>query len=675
MQVIDLFSGIGGFSLAASWMGWRTVQFCEIDKYCQLLLKQNFPGVPIHHDIKTLRGNNIEINSDEPSILVGGFPCFTKGTIVKTLNGYIPISELVVGDMVLTHTGAYMPIEYLMKKDGADILCIKPQGLHKFIETTNEHPFFVKKSKHSKEEWVNACDIKKGNFIGYRLSEGYLDSYTPEFWYLVGRYLGDGWILNGKRASKIPQGKRGSKVNSFNWKVVICTSKEDKDSLHSKILSAGFNPTVSECRTTFKFIICSKELVEFLLPFGRYAHGKTLLGYCSLLTLDRQKALFDGWRDADGYIDKHGAMKCTTISEALVYSMAEIARNAYKRPVSITEKKPNRVCIIEGRAVKERSSFCLTVSNSNRYGFYENGHLWCLVKQIKNINEKETVYNIAVKGDNSYTVYGISVHNCQPFSNAGKRKGKEDDRHLFPEMLRIIREVRPKYVVGENVAGIVSWDGGLVFEEVQSDLEAEGYEVQAFILPAVSVGAPHRRDRVWFVAHANNHRERQTRSGFENEKFKLATLQKNEQRSKLQTIFDSRLLSLQRNSEIRYCNAPNSNSRGLERSSTFQWASEYVKWKSRLLGKKQNAKNPNVQRCPQFNISSFNAKQGHDGKFNNAELPNWDKFPTQSPVCGRNDGISNRVDRIKALGNAIVPQVAYQIFKAIQDFENYVETN
>jgi DNA (cytosine-5)-methyltransferase 1 len=90
---------------------------------------------------------------------------------------------------------------------------------------------------------------------------------------------------------------------------------------------------------------------------------------------------------------------------------------------------------------------------------------------------------------------------CQPFSLAGKRKGTEDDRHLWPEMLRAIREIRPPYVVGENVRGLVNWDGGLVFEQVQIDLEAEGYEVIPFILPACGVDAPHRRDRVWFVGY------------------------------------------------------------------------------------------------------------------------------------------------------------------------------
>jgi len=91
---------------------------------------------------------------------------------------------------------------------------------------------------------------------------------------------------------------------------------------------------------------------------------------------------------------------------------------------------------------------------------------------------------------------------CQPYSQAGKRKGKDDDRHLWPHMLRAIREIKPRWVVGENVFGLTNWNGGVVLEEVCAELEAEGYSVQPFIIPAAAVGAPHRRDRVWIVAYS-----------------------------------------------------------------------------------------------------------------------------------------------------------------------------
>ncbi len=89
---------------------------------------------------------------------------------------------------------------------------------------------------------------------------------------------------------------------------------------------------------------------------------------------------------------------------------------------------------------------------------------------------------------------------CQPFSVAGKQKGTSDDRHLWPEMFRIIKAFKPRYVIGENVRGIINIQDGVVFETVCTDLESEGYEVQPFIIPAAGVGAPHRRERVWIVA-------------------------------------------------------------------------------------------------------------------------------------------------------------------------------
>ena len=90
---------------------------------------------------------------------------------------------------------------------------------------------------------------------------------------------------------------------------------------------------------------------------------------------------------------------------------------------------------------------------------------------------------------------------CQPFSVAGKQKGTSDDRHLWPEMFRIIQEFTPRWVVGENVKGITNIQDGMVFETVCTDLEGAGYEVRTFNIPACSVGAPHRRERMWIVAH------------------------------------------------------------------------------------------------------------------------------------------------------------------------------
>ena len=244
---------------------------------------------------------------------------------------------------------------------------------------------------------------------------------------------------------------------------------------------------------------------------------------------------------------------------------------------------------------------------------------------------------------------------CQPYSAAGKRLGKEDERHLWPEMLRVIRSVRPRWVVGENVRGIISWSEGLVFEEVQADLESEGYEVWAFLLPACGVDAPHKRDRVWFVAY-NNNRDRQ--------------------KVRFQTRRETHVDGLKGAGFT-----PNTESAGNRKLKTTN------KGKQNRLdnnnGKTWNAADTSDE---QLQRSKFNRSTGEKGKIERQSRQScrpirstWKEFPTQPPICSRNDGIPRRLDditfskwrneSIKAAGNAIVPQVVLQIFKTIQEFE------
>ncbi|MEI6062393.1 MAG: DNA (cytosine-5-)-methyltransferase, partial [Bacteroidota bacterium] len=240
---------------------------------------------------------------------------------------------------------------------------------------------------------------------------------------------------------------------------------------------------------------------------------------------------------------------------------------------------------------------------------------------------------------------------CQPFSVAGKRQGTEDSRHLWPEMLRVIREVSPTYIVGENVGGIISWDGGMVFEQVQVDLEAEGYEVQPFVLPACAVNAPHRRDRVWFIANSKNDR---LRGGISFERgTQCAGFQESEQ--------PQQLLNVERNDSQDVTN-PNKFNGDL---SGFR-ASEI----------KQQAEAEILRNSPSESMCNGQSGQEHreaeSGRITKESLrDDWSNFPTQSPVCSRNDGIStglvgitvskHRNESIRAYGNAIVPQVALQI--------------
>ena len=220
---------------------------------------------------------------------------------------------------------------------------------------------------------------------------------------------------------------------------------------------------------------------------------------------------------------------------------------------------------------------------------------------------------------------------CQPYSSAGERLGKADERHLFPEMLRAIKEIKPRWVIGENVRGLVSWGGGLVFDEVCSDLEGEGYEVQSFLIPAAAKNAPHKSERIWFIAYSKLHENRYTNNGGS--------------KQKKRDIWGTKKSNV---SDTFYSNGFSSDANGI--GSSWGHCQDF--------GEVRQKKQLKTQYCTK----------------------GWESFPTTPCIRGGDDGLSYELDSItiskwckesiKAYGNAIVPQVAHEIFKAIEKFES-----
>ena len=201
---------------------------------------------------------------------------------------------------------------------------------------------------------------------------------------------------------------------------------------------------------------------------------------------------------------------------------------------------------------------------------------------------------------------------CQPFSHAGRRKGTADDRYQWPNMFRVIQNVKPDWVIAENVRGIVTWNDGMVLEQVCVDLESEGYEVQPFIIPAVAVNAPHRRDRVWIIANCAN----------------------------------SRVKGLQKR-EINPDDAAD----------------------TRCIGRKKRSSE---------DIQPESKKPERQNSYYSGWERDWREVATSTCNARMDDGLPREVDgisysfakwrneSIKAYGNAIVPQVAMEIFRAIR---------
>jgi DNA (cytosine-5)-methyltransferase 1 len=240
-----------------------------------------------------------------------------------------------------------------------------------------------------------------------------------------------------------------------------------------------------------------------------------------------------------------------------------------------------------------------------------------LKKNFNNIPIEEDIKN--VKGSNYKADVITGGFPCQPFSVAGKRKGTDDDRYLWDETIRVVKECKPKWFIGENVEGIINIQDGMVLRQVQDDLETEGFKVQCLVIPASSIGAWHQRKRVWIIAYSDN-------NGLHRPKRNATIKSGNEPKDRL-SIRDDKDVS-------------NSESKRYTRHDFEQIKHE----------------------------QKFGQLTGNDDE----KIKTW--WQTQSELCGVPNGVSyeldkDRANRIKSLGNSIVPLIARQLGLAIMKAE------
>ena len=241
---------------------------------------------------------------------------------------------------------------------------------------------------------------------------------------------------------------------------------------------------------------------------------------------------------------------------------------------------------------------------------------------------------------------------CQPFSVAGERRGAEDDRHLWPEMFRLVQELRPTWVIGENVAGHIN----MGLDEVLADLETEGYTARTFVIPACAVDAHHRRDRVWTVAH--------TSSGSGRDSESIVGRQDNETERSQDTN------TITRSSE-NVAHSNGSYQQGRRLSSGIHSQDHEPNSDSKFSGsgnvadserQRQQGQGPHGDAIDSEAQGQRQAAQPFDG----GQRPVWRTEPNVGRVA---NGVPRRSHRLKQLGNAVVPQVVEQIGKAIWSIE------
>ena len=289
-----------------------------------------------------------------------------------------------------------------------------------------------------------------------------------------------------------------------------------------------------------------------------------------------------------------------------------------------------------------------------------------------------------VKGED-YETDGVTIVSggfpCQPFSQAGKRKGTDDDRYLWDETLRVVTETKPRWFIGENVDGLVNIQDGMVLRSVQDDLEKEGFKVQCLVIPASGIGAWHQRKRVWIigenVSNTNDSRDRTSEHGTERQGNKTDD-QRRQGQSQSKPSRHSQDVSNTIGELSDGCSGTTRHSeselKGMVSDEAKNWNKVWSKTErcDQQTGLRGNVSDTTVKGLERHGSQSSDLQESKERQDNSDRgsqgQHTW--WQTESKLRGIPHGISyeldkDRANRIKALGNSIVPQIAYQLFKSI----------
>lgn len=517
MRYLSLFSGIEAASCAWQPLGWELVGVCEIEKFPCNVLKHHYPDVPNLGDITQVGKAQLD-TLGSIDLIVGGSPCFTADTLVTTDHGPVPICDIKVGDIVLTHKGRWQKVLRIGHKQ-AETIYVKGQGA--ILHCTRNHPIWAR-GAHSKwnidkhvydrefepMNWVPAEQLDHMYWGALTKSDSLevpqpkltgnatvtFDPYDLNVLELAGRYLADGDV-------RIYGGNDGERHGSIR---ISCGEyrRAVMDDLKQRV---PFSCTEIKERTSIRYQFFGKSLAKWIEQnFGRCAGNKYIPSWVYGLKISQKAALLKGYLDGDG-CRKHNYWQCSTISKKLAVGIKMLAEHLGVS-VSITYVKKDPTCVIEGRTVNQHSYWELYIYDKARSSFEVDGWRWGLVRKIIP-GEVETVYNLEVEHDNSYIADGICAHNCQGFSVAGKQEGLKDVRSkLAIDYLRVINTVKPKWIVWENVPGVFSTGKGMDFKLFTATLTHFGYGICWRVLDAQWFGVGQRRRRVFLVGYLGDWR-------------------------------------------------------------------------------------------------------------------------------------------------------------------------
>lgn len=553
LRVASLFAGGGGSSTGWRWAGFKVVYANEFMPYAADVYQANHPRVKVdRRDIKLVQPEDI----GEVDILDGSPPCFPANTLIQTIDGLVPIKNLEVGQKVLTHKGNYLPIIQKMVKDYlGKMVKIKTNYGRSGFSCTDDHPIYCmtrnwsNTKSYNPAKFIKAKDLRIGDLILEPFSYQKIKLKIPD---VIKKYQTNfkngtfkvnffkteceinwktnlmGWLLGfylaeGHRRGKNPDIKNGP----CRREVIYSIADKEVKMLVKKLVDAGFNPTVTKHGDGCSRIsVSSIDFWCLCSVMGDRASYKFVPEAFHSMPVEWQLKFVDGYYSGDGNFNKkHTLRKATTVSIGIAVGIARMTARTQKQVASIHQSHWAGDSVIMGRKVKIKDTFVVSYylpSKRTRMGMTNCDGAWLPISEIDSKKESLKVFNIEVYRDNSYVAAGFAVHNCQGFSIANQNRLKNKPKtyengitqineNMFPEYIRILRGLKPKVFVAENVRGLTIGGGKKVFGSFEMDmfvnqddmilhaLMNSGYIVRWQILNAADYGTPQSRPRVFII--------------------------------------------------------------------------------------------------------------------------------------------------------------------------------
>ena len=529
IKTFEAFAGYGSQLMALKRLErdypevhFEPVGISEIDENPIKAYKAVHGDITNYGDISKIDWNNVP----DFDLFTYSFPCFVAGTLILTNSGFKKIENITNDDKVITHTNTFQKVVTPMHRVyNGELYTLKGMGFDE-IKCTEEHPFYVRKKvrvdheqirSFLKPEWVKVKDLTKDYYLGVAINQnsslpvwdGTQDKRyngdvrsnklgllftNKSFWYLMGRYVGDGWCAKKNTPTRTGSG------------IIICCGGRNEEKLIKAFNDCNFHVVASKQKSTTRYQVMLNELCEFVQRYGYYAHGKKIDIETLNLPVDLLSAFLSGYCDSDGC--KVGKLyKVSTVSRELAYGIGQCVAKAYNRPYSLYVTHTKNKTIIEGREVNQRDYYSVTwkmETDKQDKAFYENGYIWLPIRDIKHEHTICDVYNMEVETDNSYTANGVIVHNCQDISSAGYQKGFAEGSGtrsgLLWECAKAIITKRPKYLLMENVKAICNKKFMPDFQKWLDFLAEQGYSSKWQVLNSKKYGIPQNRERTFCVS-------------------------------------------------------------------------------------------------------------------------------------------------------------------------------